>query len=97
MRLNRHTMQSVRRIWRKKGYRVLRFWNHEVRENMAGVYQTILSALAATPRTPTQPSPLQGEGFTDSPPCSSTDSPPWKGGLGEGRPPPRRPTCAAAS
>ena len=35
------------------GYRVLRFWNHEVRENLHGVVETILSAVNSVP--PAQP------------------------------------------
>jgi very-short-patch-repair endonuclease len=31
------------------GYRVIRFWNHEIRENLDGVVATILSALADAP------------------------------------------------
>jgi very-short-patch-repair endonuclease len=41
----------------KQGYRVLRFWNNEVLENLEGVYTTI----AAAP--PTTPSPLMEEGW----------------------------------
>ena len=41
------------------GYRVLRFWNHEVTENLEGVLETIGVALDACP----PPSPLPvGEG-----------------------------------
>lgn len=54
------------------GYRVLRFWNHEVRDNLDGVVETILAALAAyEPPTPvalraTRPSPPRaGGGGTD--------------------------------
>ena len=45
----------------REGYRVLRFWNHEVLTNLDGVYMTITGALAASP--PPQPSPIMGEGF----------------------------------
>jgi very-short-patch-repair endonuclease len=50
-----------------EGYRVLRFWNHDVLENLDGVVATIVSALpspshAAAPRGPL-PLPKVGEGF----------------------------------
>ena len=41
------------------GYRVLRFWNHEVTENLEGVLQTIGAALSECP--PPGPLPV-GEG-----------------------------------
>lgn len=40
----------------QKGYRVLRFWNNDVYENLSGVMETILHAL-----DPHLTSPLQGE------------------------------------
>jgi very-short-patch-repair endonuclease len=43
------------------GYRVLRFWNHEVRENLHGVVETVLAAAVAQPPTP-NPSPPQAGG-----------------------------------
>ncbi len=43
-----------------EGYRVLRFWNNEVLANLDGVHATIADALARI--TPTQPSPIKGEG-----------------------------------
>ncbi len=43
------------------GYRVLRFWNHEVRDNLHGVIETILSACNDRPPTPS-PSPPQAGG-----------------------------------
>ncbi len=36
----------------RAGYRVVRFWNHEVRENLDGVVDTILAAAAERPRRP---------------------------------------------
>ncbi|MFZ0421710.1 MAG: DUF559 domain-containing protein [Xanthobacteraceae bacterium] len=42
-----------------EGYRVLRFWNNEVLENIDGVLETIQSAILPTP-TPTPPH--KGEG-----------------------------------
>ena len=45
-----------------KGYRVLRFWNNEVLENVDGVLETIDQALKLTsPPTP-DPSPPTGGG-----------------------------------
>jgi primosomal protein N'/very-short-patch-repair endonuclease len=43
----------------QQGFHVLRFWNHEVMENIEGVMETIRHALAP----PIQPSPAGGEGF----------------------------------
>ena len=45
------------------GYRVLRFWNSEVVENISGVLESVRDALLVT-RAPTPPSalPLAGEG-----------------------------------
>jgi very-short-patch-repair endonuclease len=40
------------------GYRVIRFWNHEIRENLDGVVETILAALAEAPPTPSPSPPL---------------------------------------
>ncbi|MBT2188161.1 endonuclease domain-containing protein [Sphingobium nicotianae] len=46
-----------------KGYRVLRFWNHEVVENFDGVTEAIAAALGEGRKTLTQPSPAKaGEG-----------------------------------
>jgi very-short-patch-repair endonuclease len=41
-------------------YRILRFWNNEVLANPDGVHQTIAGELRRI--TPTQPSPIKGEG-----------------------------------
>jgi very-short-patch-repair endonuclease len=43
-----------------EGYRVLRFWNHDVLTNMDGVLQTIVNALTSHPHP--GPLPLAGEG-----------------------------------
>jgi very-short-patch-repair endonuclease len=43
-----------------QGWRVLRFWNNDVLNNLDGVLASIVEALSAAP--PSQPSPLQGEG-----------------------------------
>jgi very-short-patch-repair endonuclease len=40
---------------RRQGFRVLRFWNHDVLGNIAGVFQVIEAALAAPTPTPTLP------------------------------------------
>ena len=50
-----------------RGIRVLRFWNHELRENLDGVMEAISRAPEQTPTRPASPrlrrttSPLQGE------------------------------------
>ncbi len=41
-----------------QGFRILRFWNNEVFNNLEGVLQTICTELAPSP----QPSPIEGEG-----------------------------------
>ncbi|MCP9627873.1 DUF559 domain-containing protein [Rhodopseudomonas palustris] len=43
------------------GYRVLRFWNNDVLNNIDGVMQTIVDAIRAAPPTP-DPSPPQERG-----------------------------------
>jgi very-short-patch-repair endonuclease len=50
------------RFLQSEGYRILRFWNNEVMANLGGVHATIVDAL--TRITPTQPSPIEGEGLT---------------------------------
>ncbi len=47
-----------------RGWRVLRFWNNEVLENLDGVARAILEAALEMrePQAPTQPSPARGEG-----------------------------------
>jgi very-short-patch-repair endonuclease len=52
------------------GFRILRFWNNDVLENAAGVFDMICAALH-TPHPPTAsqwvpPSPVPGEGLGDS-------------------------------
>jgi very-short-patch-repair endonuclease len=44
-----------------EGYRVLRFWNNDVLSNGDGVAM-VLATYCGDP-TPTQPSPIKGEGF----------------------------------
>lgn len=48
------------RFRENEGYRVLRFWNNEILENLEGVHAAIGDALGCV--IPTQPSPLKGEG-----------------------------------
>lgn len=45
----------------RAGYRVLRFWNHEIRANLDGVVETVLAALEERPSAP-DPSPPQAGG-----------------------------------
>jgi very-short-patch-repair endonuclease len=43
-----------------EGYRVLRFWNNEILQNLDGVHDLIAGELCSTP--PPKPSPIKGEG-----------------------------------
>ena len=43
-------------------YRIIRFWNHEVIENVEGVLQAISAALAPEERPSPNPLPRAGEG-----------------------------------
>ncbi|MDZ4253913.1 MAG: endonuclease domain-containing protein [Sulfuritalea sp.] len=58
----------VRDAWLKaQGFKVLRFWNNEVLQNIDGVLETIVAELnKALPRQPKapppRPSPMKGEG-----------------------------------
>ena len=57
---------SIRTAWlSQRGYRVLRFWNHDVLGNIDGVLHAIGAALAATPLTriadAIRPLPASGE------------------------------------
>ena len=49
----------------RQGYRVLRFWNNDVRDNIGGVVEVIAQALSPSPSQPAAgPLPLPvGEGF----------------------------------
>jgi very-short-patch-repair endonuclease len=48
---------------RRNGYRVLRFWNNDVRENIEGVLSVIYDALESRQKPPTpDPSPPQAGG-----------------------------------
>ena len=55
---------SDRTRWLKHhGWRVLRFWNNEVAENLSGVLEVILAAVSASPSSPHPvPLPQAGEG-----------------------------------
>jgi very-short-patch-repair endonuclease len=44
------------------GYRVIRFWNNEVYENVEGVVQVILQELAVGSAPPPHPIPLRPQG-----------------------------------
>jgi very-short-patch-repair endonuclease len=58
------------------GYRVIRFWNHEIRENLDGVIETIIAALAEAPPTPNPSPPLApraGGGGSDTPRLDAAD------------------------
>lgn len=52
------------RIIEAEGYRVLRFWNHDILENLEGVYAAVLDALKeqSTPNYPHPTLPLTGGG-----------------------------------
>jgi very-short-patch-repair endonuclease len=55
-----------------EGYRVIRFWNNEVMEQLEGVLSVIAAALPPHPPTASRrapPSPTRGEGFA----LNSTD------------------------
>jgi very-short-patch-repair endonuclease len=43
------------RVIAEQGYRVIRFWNHDVVENIEGVLETISVALGAFPTRPLRP------------------------------------------
>jgi very-short-patch-repair endonuclease len=62
------TRQDAARTARfeRDGWRVMRFWNNEVVENMEGVLETIAAALVETPSRPhPYPLPQAGEGVND--------------------------------
>ena len=49
------------RFLESRGYRILRFWNNEVFENMEGVLQTVLSVLNGASPSPRPSPPESGE------------------------------------
>ena len=53
--------QSRTAYLNENGYRVLRFWNHDVLTNIEGVLELIVSAVTVSPPTP-NPSPPQERG-----------------------------------
>ncbi len=59
----RQVEDTIRSQWlRSKGFRVVRFWNHEIMSNLDGVTTVIGQALRAMGEPPSLPSPSQGEG-----------------------------------
>ena len=54
---NNERDEARTRFLEQLGWRVMRFWNSEVRENPEGVAEAILAAVA-DPRRPTHPQPL---------------------------------------
>lgn len=57
-------------VLKREGFKVLRFWNHQVHENISGVMETIRSVLAeASPTRPLRGHPPhkgEGEGLCDA-------------------------------
>jgi very-short-patch-repair endonuclease len=55
---------------RRRGFRVLRFWNNDVLENSSGVFEMICATLHThhppKPMAWVPPSPLRGEGLGES-------------------------------
>ena len=73
------TSDAERTSWlNSRGYNVLRFWNSDVNDNLAGVLETIVRAAAL------QPSPVKGEGEQRKTPSPLTGE-----GWGGGAPPPQ--------
>jgi very-short-patch-repair endonuclease len=59
---DRREYDQERDAWlRRRGYAVLRFWNHEVMGNLEGVLEAILQAMQARALSPA-PSPASGRG-----------------------------------
>jgi very-short-patch-repair endonuclease len=57
----------VRDAWlQAQGFQVLRFWNNDVLQNIDGVLETIMAKLNEAP--PPRPSPVKGEGESQSAP-----------------------------
>lgn len=54
---------ETRTEWlRWRGFRVVRFWNNEIMNNIDGVMEAIRQALLEDIEPPSQPSPCDGEG-----------------------------------
>ena len=54
----RRQTDATRTAWlERRGYKVIRFWNHEVLENIEGVIETILAALRERDPPPSRPPP----------------------------------------
>jgi very-short-patch-repair endonuclease len=64
----RETQDLRRTAWLEaKGWRVVRFWNNEVMENIAGVLERLVIELSDNGDIPhPDPPPLAGEGATNS-------------------------------
>ena len=59
------TKDKTREAWlRQQGYKVLRFWNHEIFENFTGVLNSIRDKVIPTP-SPSSP-PLKGGEYLNS-------------------------------
>jgi len=59
----RQGYDASRTEWlRQRGFRVIRFWNHEVMNDIEAVKAAIWEVLYEGSQPPSQPSPLQGEG-----------------------------------
>jgi very-short-patch-repair endonuclease len=59
--------QSRTRFLEARGYRVLRFWNNEVTENLDGVLERIAATLSSPSRSCAAPSLSQGRGINVEP------------------------------
>ncbi len=49
------------KILEAQGFKVLRFWNNDIDNNLDGVLEVILNLLETTPLSPAATSPLKGE------------------------------------
>ena len=59
----RQDYDTSRTEWlRQRGFRVVRFWNHEVMTDIDAVQAVIWEALHIDSQPPSQPYPFQGEG-----------------------------------
>ena len=68
---------------RSQGMEVVRFWNHEVMENLDGVYERIVSLIGTA--HPPAPSRMREEGKSDRPspsPLCGSSPPALAGGVG---------------